>query len=562
MSAHASHAATAQAPIQYRNALLAWYARRSFRSKLALLSTSICLICLLIASVALALNQVLTFRSATANQAMTLARITAANSVAAVSFEDSMAAAQLLDNLRSEPLVVMAQTFADGSSQGLDAPRLLANFVRDGGEDALSASAQTALPEDLDGYHFSEQGWLDAVAPIRQENLVFGYVHLRFDLSPLRAKVWRFAGLVLGMLICSLGLAWILASRLQNLITRPVGELTKMAAIVTRFKDYSVRAQVLAEDELGTLTHAVNAMLAEVQAHDAARALVESEITLLNEQLEQKVHQRTEELEGRNHQLQDAIGKLQSTQSQLVEAEKMAALGGLVAGVAHEINTPLGICVTLVSHLADRLKRLQKALDSGLRRSDLDAYVREADEALRMTEGNLRRASDLVRSFKLVAVDQSSEVRRRFRVREYLNEILLSLGPKLRKGAISVDIDCDERLELNSYPGVFAQIITNLVVNASIHAFPGEHTGTIRITCSLGDGRFELVFSDDGLGMPEEVRRRVFDPFFTTRRGEGGSGLGLHITYNQVIQTLGGSITCFSAPQSGTRFTIQCPSGD
>lgn len=278
-----------------------------------------------------------------------------------------------------------------------------------------------------------------------------------------------------------------------------------------------------------------------------------------NQTLEQRVEERTHQLEDANEELKKAFDTLQQTQTQLIQSEKMVALGNLVAGIAHEINTPVGIGVTAASHLEEKTKELQALfLDNKMKKSDLERYVEVATETSDMILTNLRRASDLIRSFKQVAVDQSCENHRRFRVHSYLEEILLSLRPQLKKTPHQVIIECDPSLEIESHPGAFSQIITNLVMNSLTHAFDAGRAGIIEIRAEEAGDSLLVTYADNGKGITPENQKHIFEPFFTTLRGRGGTGLGLHIVYNLVHKTFDGSIACESEP-GRTVFTIEFP---
>ncbi|MCP4750801.1 MAG: hybrid sensor histidine kinase/response regulator [Proteobacteria bacterium] len=252
--------------------------------------------------------------------------------------------------------------------------------------------------------------------------------------------------------------------------------------------------------------------------------------------------------------------QLKKTRSQLVESEKMAALGGLVAGVAHEINTPVGIAVTAASHLDEKSREIADTFHSGaMKRSDLEKYLRISTDSSRMILSNLKRAADIIQSFKQVAVDQSSEERRIFKLKEYIEDVLLSLRPRLKKTKHEVTITCPDDLELDSFPGAFSQIVTNLVMNSLIHGFDNKEDGEIALEVSDEGNTVQFRYDDDGKGMDKEQIEKVFDPFFTTKRSSGGSGLGMHVVYNLVTQTLKGQIECRSELDQGTTFFIRIP---
>ncbi len=290
------------------------------------------------------------------------------------------------------------------------------------------------------------------------------------------------------------------------------------------------------------------------------RKQAERDLLGLTETLERRVMERTARLDAANLELRETLGQLEQTQAQLVQAGKMAALGDLVAGVAHEINTPVGVGVTAASHLENETGVIAALHGEGrMRRSDLDRYLTLCQEAAKLILANLNRAAELIRSFKQVAVDQSGEGRRTFRVKEYLAEVCLSLRPVLKNTGHRLEISCPEDLELNSYPGAFSQIVTNFITNSLTHAYDEDEVGSLLFDIGLQGGNVLLRYSDDGKGMAEDQVSHAFDPFFTTNREKGGSGLGLHIVYNLVTQKLLGTITCESKPGKGTSFVLLFP---
>ncbi len=283
------------------------------------------------------------------------------------------------------------------------------------------------------------------------------------------------------------------------------------------------------------------------------RKQAEEKIRKLNEELEERVHARTKELES-------SLEKLKATQKHLVESEKMVSLGRLVAGVAHEVNTPLGVAVTAASFLNDKTQTLSKNYAGNrMSQNDFEKYIRSAEESSDLILSNLFRAADLVRSFKQVAVDQSAEEKRMFEIKKYIDELLLSIQPEYKNTRHSIEVICSEPVEISGYPGAFAQVITNLVMNSLIHGFDGMEGGRIVIEISRQDPEIIIRYTDNGRGMDAETLSKIYEPFYTTRRSEGGTGLGMHLVYNLVTQTIGGVIECASSPGIGTTVTIRFP---
>lgn len=294
---------------------------------------------------------------------------------------------------------------------------------------------------------------------------------------------------------------------------------------------------------------------------------IEEEITKLNQELEQIVERRTLKLKESNAKLEEAFEELQKAQQSLVESEKMASLGSLVAGVAHEINTPIGITVTASSFIDELVKEFNKRVESKqLSKSYIDGFLGQLKDSSAMIQNNLQRASELIKSFKRVAVDQSSKAAYKFNVRENIEQVLISLGHQLKGLDEEIQVDVDPALEVYSYPGELIQIYTNLLQNSMVHGFDEEWKGSekkIMIKVTQPDEKTLVIdYRDTGKGIPQEIIDKIFDPFVTTKRGSGGSGLGTHIMYNLVVQLMHGQIVCESEPGQGARFLITLPLED
>jgi len=284
------------------------------------------------------------------------------------------------------------------------------------------------------------------------------------------------------------------------------------------------------------------------------------EIEELNQSLEKRVAARTRDLAASNAELETTLDRLRRTLDELVRAEKLAALGSLVAGIAHELNTPIGNSLMVASTLHDVNQQFQEQIRNGLRRSALESYVSETESAADILMRNLQRAAELISSFKQVAVDQTSSQRRQFDLAEVVNEIVVTMQPVLRKSHHRILIEIPPGLQMNSYPGPLGQVIANLLNNTLLHAFDGREQGTVRLSAEAdGETGLRLCCADDGVGISPANLKRVFDPFFTTRLGREGTGLGLNIVHNIVTGMLGGEISVESTLGEGSRFTLRLP---
>lgn len=310
---------------------------------------------------------------------------------------------------------------------------------------------------------------------------------------------------------------------------------------------------------ISQISFAISLLIGFIAIHIVARNIKQMVHDL--DKSQKQAHERSDMLQQTSDELANSLEMLKNTQRQLVENEKMAALGNLVAGMAHEINTPIGVGVTASSHMLDRTNEIEASFEQGvITKSDFARFIQDTKQSNEIMLQNLRRAAELVGSFKQVAVDQSSEELRNFELCKYLKEVYNSLIPKLKKTHIQVQIDCPDRIEMQSYPGAVAQVITNLIMNSLIHGFAQGHNGQIVITANrASQSRVSILYKDNGRGMEQDTLNKIFDPFFTTNRGQGGSGLGMHLLYNLITQKLLGTVAVTSTPKQGVTFTIEIP---
>lgn len=387
-------------------------------------------------------------------------------------------------------------------------------------------------------------------------------------------------------------------------LTLPLTELTQQIEDLELDQLEGAKVEIQHDDtsELSVMADAFNRLIGRVQDYKTQLETTQKQLMLSNEKLdqhnlmlEQEVARKTsglsqammdlqqqkqelevkqqslrEEIERRRHtedalrgkqtELERIVEDLKQAQDRLVQSEKMAALGGLVAGITHEVNTPVGIGVTATSFLAEKLQALGAAYkDKTLSPKTLEHFIEEATQGTELLQSNLIRASELIASFKQIAVDQTSEAVRTINLAEYLNEVIRSLQPNFKKTRHQIELNCPDNIMLSCPAGAISQIFTNLLMNSLIHGFEDMEEGLIRITVLDEDDNVDIKYSDNGKGLAPDQLEKLFHPFFTTKRDQGGSGLGTHITYNLVRQTLGGSISVSSEPGKGLHYHICFP---
>ncbi len=353
-------------------------------------------------------------------------------------------------------------------------------------------------------------------------------------------------------LLLSLTLLWVFSVQ----VSRPLFSVIGSIAQVDMDCPEQARLhepQGHADSEIGLLVRLTNQHLQAIALTLEQLRAAESSLDQYSDALESKVAERT-------LALSQSVEQLQQAQSQLIESEKLAALGGLVAGVAHEVNTPLGIAVTATSVLSETLDSLRQQFTAQtLTSQQFSDLLAQASDSTQMLVNNLQRAARLVRDFKQTAVDQVSEARSQFQVEQVLRALIASLHPETRKVPVEPLLECPSGLQMNSLPGVLTQVLANLILNSVRHAFADQAAPLIEIRLQEQGEQVLLDYRDNGCGVPESLRERIFEPFFTTKRGSGGSGLGLNIVYNLVARKLGGKLEFSSQPGQGVHFRLSLP---
>lgn len=370
-------------------------------------------------------------------------------------------------------------------------------------------------------------------------------------LARKRLELWSMLWRSLLTLTLSLGLILVV---LQRRVLHPMARLSQ-AADELAAGQLDKPLELGGEDELARVGKAMERMrLALLRAFDDLREHAST--------LEDQVAQRTYELTQANAEVTQALANLKTAQRELVESEKLASLGRLVAGVAHELNTPLGNALTVVSALEDRWNKLDRMLtdNTPMRRSQLEELVKDTRRGQDILHRNVQKAADLVRDFKQVAIDQTSDTRREFELGQVVEDVLVMVEPSFKHTPYRIRTELAPSLQMSSFPGALGQVLTNLLMNTLVHAFEGCERGQVMVKCRRIDEReVELRVEDDGRGMDASVVRRIFDPFFTTKLGKGGSGLGMHIVHNIVTNVLGGQIEVMSSPGEGTQMVMRLP---
>ncbi|KJZ04209.1 MULTISPECIES: sensor histidine kinase [Pseudoalteromonas] len=404
------------------------------------------------------------------------------------------------------------------------------------------------------------EDYIELIKPVIYEGNIEGYVYVRGGLERLSNYINKKILVDIALTLFVLLLVLLVSRGIQKRIATPIEGLSALLQDVSKNHNYSARAPGSNIAELNVLANNLNIMLARTENQLERHKADKQEIKQLNQSLEEKVNQRTIALREANQELLNALERMHQYQNQIIENEKMASLGQMVAGVAHEVNTPIGLGITGSTLLRDKLSDIREAFQTkSLTSKQLERFVNDGIENLDLIYRNLNRAAELVSSFKRLAVSQDLEVNSRIDLSNLLTEVVASMRAELSTKQPEVTIDCDSGLAIESKAGPLQQVLEQLISNSLLHGFKDQQNNSIAITVKPSMGQLAIEYADNGMGVPKAIKKRIFDPFVTTRRGEGGSGLGMHLVYNLVTQALGGSITLDEEFSQGAKFIITLP---
>ena len=465
--------------------------------------------------------------------------------------------ATMLQGLDSFPDVLNAHIYSaliNGQT-----PQMLALYTK-----STSTAAESKI-NDMARYFTArldeDNQVIEIIRPINIEEQTLGYVYVRMSSESFFSYVSGTRMVQVATIVLIIIAAFLVALKYGQMLANPIQDTNLMLQKVARSRDYSLRFSASNVREYDHMLDSINILLSRVEEYISKQQQAERELQTLNSRLEEEVNQRTVALKSANGELIQTLEKLHQFQRQIVENEKMASLGDMVAGVAHEVNTPIGLGITASTMMLDRLAVIdQQFRDKTLKASAMERFINESRENLNIIYRNLDRAAQLISSFKQVAVDQTSEEAREVNVKQLIEETLMSMRPRLKKVTHTINIDCPETLNVMCKAGPLNQILINLIMNSLIHAFETVENGKIDVIARLTEEqKLKIIYKDNGSGIPASIKKRIFDPFVTTKRGQGGSGLGMHLVFNLVTQALNGNIKLESEEGNGVEFTLTFP---
>lgn len=521
----------------------------SIRSKLIISILSLLILALIIFSAFIFVAKYDSKKSNLLEQAKLQANLTSDHAITPLLFDDKPGARDVLSKLNTVSNIKAAVIYNDNMKQ-------YTSYMRN--------DEKITTPERIRSLSASHEEFKDEIVittPITHNETTFGAIVLYVSTQEITDELISYGAFLLLLMLALLALSLFVIHKIQNYITVPIINLARTAQEISLSEDYTIRAQKLYTDEVGHLYDDFNSMIDKIEQRGRERDEAETISRTYQAHLERLTNELEERVKGRTVELQESYNNLQNTQAQLIESEKMSALGNLVAGVAHEVNTPLGISITAASIFKNEIKSIKDMLDENrLSKTALLLFIDTIMEADEILMKNLDRAALLVKNFKKISVDQSSEELRGFELNTYLQEVVSTFKSELKHRPIELDLQLTSKpIDMYSYPGAISQIVVNMLQNALLHAFEFDEEGKIILETHLDDESATITFTDNGKGIDSAVVDKVFEPFITTKRNEGGTGLGLNITYNLITQHLSGNIHLDSDYKDGARFIINIP---
>ncbi|WP_457934495.1 HAMP domain-containing histidine kinase [Pseudoalteromonas sp. SCSIO 43210] len=402
--------------------------------------------------------------------------------------------------------------------------------------------------------------YIELIRPILNDEKLVGYVYMRGSLESLDVYIKQKILIDIFLTLLILIVVYFIAIKVQKRIAKPIEHLNRLLQDVSKNHNYDARAPSTNVKEITALSNSLNIMLARTQKQLTRHEKDKEEIKQLNQNLEEKVNRRTIALREANQDLLTTLERMHQYQTQIVENEKMASLGQMVAGVAHEVNTPIGLGITGSTLLRDKLADIKLSFDDKkLTSNQLKNFIDEGIENLDLIYRNLNRAADLISNFKKVAVIQDDGDNTNLNIHKLISDVLTSMQSELTDKNPVVTINCPTDLAIQSKSEPLQQIFQQLLLNSVIHGFLDAENNEIRFDIELIGKQLTIVYSDNGQGVDNSIKHRIFDPFVTSKRGQGASGLGMHLVYNLVTQSLGGRILFDLEEQQGARFIITIP---
>ncbi|MBL1244839.1 MAG: GHKL domain-containing protein [Sulfurimonas sp.] len=479
------------------------------------------------------------------NESKIEAGLVANHAIAPILFLDKEGLESSLDDLKHNSTILQVQVFLeDGSLFGEYKKK---NYYRKihGKIDKIRES--WFVKNDMKTENSLNANSFVVKEPLVLNDEYYGVLYLERDVNSLSQFLEKALKDMFTFSLILLYVMGFIIYKVSNQLISPILELSDSLEYLSKTKDYSTRLEYKPSNEIGKLYDSFNILMESVRSN-------QEELHTFTLELESRVEERT-------LKLVESLNTLKKAQTQLVESEKMASLGALVSGVAHEVNTPLGNAITGSSIIKQETAELLQSMHNGtMKKSYLEDTLNSLNETARLLLKSVNSAASLIRSFKKISVDQSIEDKRKFDIVEYTDEVVKTFNSKLKQIPVKVIIDSPQTLMIYSYPGVFAQLINNLIQNAIIHAFEfKKDNAIINIKLSLDNNIFKFSFEDNGAGMNESIKKKAFDPFVTTKRNAGGTGLGLNIAYNLVTQKLKGTLELQTQEGKGSKFTIYIP---